>query len=272
MTALAAAARTEKSKSVSIGERDFILVSDDDYLNNMGAAFEPHMCRLFRSLLGPEHVAVDVGANIGCTALLFAQLAKEVHAFEPSPSTFRYLERNVQNSRLQNVVLHNLGLGRTQEELTLTFSPANRSGGFVSNTTQASKGHVVEEILIRPGDSLFEDRRVDFVKIDVEGFEGQVIEGLKNTIRRDRPIFVSELNHWCLNAFQRTSIPDFFDFMLGVFPQLYAVDRDKIADLRDADSRYVVMHQHIVHFKYMNLVGAFSRDQLARFLSEYSGG
>jgi hypothetical protein len=71
------------------------------------------------------------------------------------------------------------------------------------------------------------------------------------------------LNHWCLNAFQRTSVPDFFDFLRGVFPFLYAVDGTDVRNLHDPDDSYNVMYQHIAHnFRYPNLVGAFDRSRV----------
>jgi hypothetical protein len=108
--------------------------------------------------------------------------------------------------------------------------------------------------------------RVDFIKIDVEGFERYVIEGLSETMARDKPAVILELNHWCLNVFQRTSVPDFFDFLRNLFPYLYAVEKKDIKNLHDRNDAYHVMYHHIVGgFKYPNLVGAFNKDQLHTF-------
>jgi hypothetical protein len=161
-------------------------------------------------------------------------------------------------------------LGNEDSELELTHSPQNRSGAFVSDQTQASAGHVIEEIKIRRGDSFLEGSEIDFVKIDVEGFEMKVLEGLGSVLEDQQPIAVIELNHWCLNAFQRTSVPDFFDFMRDLFPIVYAVDGEQCVDLFDPSEAYIVMYQHILHFHYPNLVAAFSPEQLAMFLDKFS--
>jgi hypothetical protein len=127
--------------------------------------------------------------------------------------------------------------------------------------------------------------------IDVEGFEQSVIEGLTSTILHDEPIVALELNHWCLNAFQRTSVPDFFDYLRSVFPYLYAVDmryagslRDRIQrellpfrydkkdarNLHDQDAAYHVMYRHILHgSSYPTLVGAFKSTQLNALSSKF---
>jgi FkbM family methyltransferase len=252
------------AREIQIGGRSFTVRSDDRYLANMGDVFEPDMTDLFGRLIEPQHRVLDVGANIGCTALLFGQLAARVLAVEPSPTTFRHLQSNVLESGLRNVEVKNVGLGTADDELTLTFSPDNRSGGFVSDKVQACGGHTVEKIAIRNGDALLRHERFDFIKIDVEGFELQVIHGLKDLIARSRPVVVLEMNHWCLNVFQRTTLPDFIETLLDVFPILYAVEQSERADLRDPDQRFVVMHQHVTAWRWANLVGAFDHEQIAR--------
>jgi FkbM family methyltransferase len=275
-----------------INGKSYSISSDDDYLDHVEGAFEPEMVSFFQSLLLPTDTVLDIGANIGCTSLLFSDLAHKVYSFEPSPSTHRWLVENVQRAKLNNVETINLGLGKDAGSFELTFAPNNRSGGFVSNLTSASEGHQVEKITIARGDDFMREHqiaKVDFIKIDVEGFEQSVIEGLAATIARDQPIVALELNHWCLNAFQRTSVPDFFDFLRGVFPYLYAVDmrytsnlRDRLhrelmpsfynkkdaRNLHDQDAAYHVMYRHILHgSSYPTLVGAFNPTQLTALSS-----
>jgi FkbM family methyltransferase len=257
-------------RRIIIGDRAYLLSSDDDYLDNMTDVFEPAMTKLYNSLIGQGDTVIDVGANIGMTALLFSQLASRVKAYEPSPSTFRFLESNINRSGCDNVEIFNFGLGSADSNLPLTHSPSNRSGGFVSDQTEASEGHVTEDIVVRKGDPLLSGTEVDFIKIDVEGFEMKVLEGLRSVVKDQQPVTVIELNHWCLNAFQRTSIPDFFDFLRGVFPILYAVDQCVYADLYNSSHAYNVMYHHILHFRYPNIIGAFCPEQLDKFFDDFT--
>jgi FkbM family methyltransferase len=270
VTDAAAAGVGERWIEARIGERTFRITSDDKYLDHIGGEFEPDMVKLFSALIRPGDLVLDVGANIGCTSILFGQHARQVLSFEPSPSTFLLLQKNLAAAGMCNVEAVNAGLGNSAGTFELTFAPDNRSGGFVSNLTRASAGHQVEEIRIVNGDRYLGDAgigQVDFIKIDVEGFERNVIEGLRDTIERGKPVVVLELNHWCLNVFQRTSVPDFLDFLRGVFPILYAIEGTDARDLHDANDAYHVMYQHIVNnFRYPNLVGAFDRARLARIL------
>jgi FkbM family methyltransferase len=256
----------ERSVTTRIGAKTYRIVSDDNYLEHIKGEFEPAMVTLFASLLREGDCVLDVGANIGCTSLLFSQVARQVFSFEPSPTTFTLLQKNLAAAEAHNVVAANLGLGNSEGSFELTFAPNNRSGGFVSNLTTASRGHQVEAIHIVPGDAYLRGahiEQVDFIKIDVEGFERHVIEGLADTLARCKPVVVLELNHWCLNAFQRTSVPDFFDFLRGVFPYLYAVDGAEVRNLHDPNDSYDVMYQHIAHnFRFANLVGAFNESRV----------
>jgi len=284
----------ERLVRTKINGKPYSISSDDDYLDHVEGEFEPEMVSLFKSLIQPADTVLDIGANIGCTSLLFGDLARKVYSFEPSPTTHRWLVQNVRMAKLNNVEPINLGLGKDAGTFELTFAPNNRSGGFVSNLTNASEGHQVEQITIAKGDDFIREHqiaKVDFIKIDVEGFEQSVIEGLAETIAREQPIVVLELNHWCLNAFQRTSVPDFFDFLRSVFPYLYAVDmrytsnlRDRLQrellpflydkkdakNLHDQNAAYHVMYRHILHgSSYPTLVGAFKPKQLSALSSMF---
>lgn len=264
--------KVAREMMVDIGGKKYIITSDDDYLEQIKNGFEPEMVKLFRALANGSEVILDIGANIGCTAILFGELSKNVYAFEPSQTTFAFLEKNILKSGRQNVFLHNIGLGAEVGEFTLTFAPSNRSGGFVSNQTQASAGHTVEKIVIRQLDEVIKPLnlpKIDFIKIDVEGFEGHVLRGATQTLSSYKPIVVLELNHWCLNAFQRTSIPDFFDLLRSVFPILLAVNGSSYMDLHNQSDSYVVMYHHILHMRFPNIVAAFDESRLSKFRTLY---
>lgn len=258
--------------TVDIGGTEYIITSDDNYLEHIKNGFEPDMVKLFRTLATGSKTILDIGANIGCTAILFAELSKKVYAFEPSTTTYAFLEKNISNSGVKNVFPQNIGLGAEPGETTLTFAPNNRSGGFVSNQTQASAGHTVEKITIKQLDEVVNTlnlKQIDFIKIDVEGFEGKVLQGATQTLSANKPVVVLELNHWCLNAFQRTSIPDFFDLLRSIFPVLLAVDGSNYMNLHDENDSYIVMYHHIMSMRFPNIVAGFDEKRLDKFRSLY---
>jgi FkbM family methyltransferase len=262
-------------RRVLIGDRVYCLVSDDDYLASFGGTFDPDLTRLFHLLVREQDTVVDVGANVGCTSILFAALAHHVYAFEPSPSTYAFLRLNLKEARVLNVQTFNLALGAVPGRTRLIYARNNRSGAFVAASLQPSEGHVIEEVQMRTLDDVVESAvvgPVDVIKIDVEGFEAKVIEGAERVLQRDRPIVVLELNHWCLNAFQRTSVPDFLDFLRARFPLLLAVHGSHYLDLHDSSDSYVLMYRHIVHMQFPNIVAGFNRDRLLPVIAALQRG
>jgi FkbM family methyltransferase len=250
-----------KTRNIEIGGDIYSISSDDNYIEAIGNNFEPSMVDLFRALISPNDIVADIGANIGMTAILFSKLAQKVIAFEPSPTTFNILNTNISTSRANNVTTENIGLGQKDATTSITFSKNNRSGAFVSEVTNLETGHITEEINIKTLDHFFPDNGItpSFLKIDVEGFEKNVIEGGRRLLERCRPTVVMEMNHFCLDVLQRITVPDFLDFMRSVFPFLYAVDSDNcaIADLHIPEVAYMVMHEHVVRQRFPNIVGSF---------------
>jgi hypothetical protein len=153
----------------------------------------------------------------------------------------------------------------------LTYAQNNRSGAFVSECTNLENGHISEKVKIETLDDFFQDKweKPDFIKIDVEGFEGNVINGGKNFINKIKPTVVMEMNVFCLNVLHRISLPDFIDKMKLVFPILYAIDNDnrKFLNLHKPDDAYLAMHEHIVNGRYQNLVGGFKDEINQRLIN-----
>lgn len=120
-------------KNIQIGNKTYLLTSDDNYLEEMGADFEPHMVQLFRSLVKPDDVVADIGANIGLTSIVFSNLARKVLAFEPSPSTYKILVENLTRAGASNVDAVNIGFGRKPERMQIRVVSKqynHYSGGF----------------------------------------------------------------------------------------------------------------------------------------------
>jgi FkbM family methyltransferase len=133
---------------------------------------------------------VDVGANIGQfvnAAKLFIPSA-QVMCFEPDPDTFADLTVNTQG--LDQVELHNVGLGAADEQLpfhrhTLSLMSTFRDGV----EKEHDRGTV--ELRVRRLDEVVEPERCpDLLKIDVEGFEGAVLEGGWKTLLRSRYLLI----------------------------------------------------------------------------------
>ncbi len=153
-------------------------------------------------------VIFDVGGNIGQTALMLAQKVGDtgkVISFEPFPSTIEKFNSNLsRNKNITNITLETFGLGNKIETLKMDFvcdtnSAANRIIPFHSAaTTNVSTVEInVLDVYLA---NLADLQKIDLIKIDVEGFEYQVLEGAKSTLLKFKPDLFIEINDWNLKA------------------------------------------------------------------------
>ena len=141
-------------------------------------------------------VFLDIGANTGQHSLFMSRLVADVHAFEPYPPILERLNSTVKSNSLTNVFIHPVGLGAQNETLAFFEPPPDNqgTGSFAPSLQDRSPGTTNLE-LARGDDYLPAHgvERVDLVKIDVEGYEKNVLAGLAKTIERERPILVVEV-------------------------------------------------------------------------------
>lgn len=138
--------------------------------------------------LNAGDVVLDAGACIGPYTVPMAKkvgATGKVIAFEPSPETFECLKFNCRD--LTNVELHNCALGETVHKRSIVIS-ANVGANFLSEPCDDGNVQVVP---------LFLDR-LNFIKMDVEGFEPFVIRGALSVIKKNKPIIFTEINHGAL--------------------------------------------------------------------------
>ena len=164
--------------------------------------WEPEVTRIVESLQAGA-VFIDVGAHVGYYSLLASTrvgATGRVVSVEPNPSTAERLRRNIRLSSAVNVVVQELAC--TDTEKTLRFfqaGPYNTGGSSLSAKTAAS----AKEVAVRglPLDAIVKSldlRRIDLVKIDVEGAELQVLRGMKESLVKYHPKVVIELIPWIL--------------------------------------------------------------------------
>jgi len=93
-----------------------VIRGDDDYLRDLGEEFEPDTVTLFAQLCAKDARVLDIGANIGMTALALSRICTDgqIVAIEPVPRTFRYLRGNVSKGRARNVQIFNCAVGSNE--------------------------------------------------------------------------------------------------------------------------------------------------------------
>ena len=127
---------------------------------------------------------IDGGANIGLAVLYFKRFYPDskIVAFEPNPESFEYLKKNVESNKLQDVELHNAALGSETGNIlfyTSTDMPTADIGASAIrqhvNFHHSHKGKIIEVSVPCLKLSSFINKKVNLLKLDVEGSEGQII-------------------------------------------------------------------------------------------------
>ncbi len=189
-----------------LGDKKFFsIASDIGFSSHMifDGYWEFWLTKCFASHVNPGDHVLDIGANLGYYTLLAADLVGpegRVLSVEPNPHVFRFLSDSVSvNGFSGRVDLINAALAGKDATGTAAFFVPNgepKNGRFLipGEQTEALKplGDVFEVTVDHLSENRFE--RLDFVKIDVEGAEMDVVDGLKAVFDRFRPKIVCEVN------------------------------------------------------------------------------
>ncbi len=123
--------------------------------------------------LRPEDLFLDIGANVGTyTVLASGVCGARTWAFEPDPVTAQRLARNIEINAIGDLaVVHEVALGRTEATVTLTI------GRDTMNRIAEPGDHDVRRVRQRPLDAIIGEQGAAMIKMDVEGYEGEVLQG-----------------------------------------------------------------------------------------------
>ena len=164
--------------------------------------------QIIRKIIQPGEVCFDVGANIGLYALSMSVAVGgqgRVHAFEPVPNTFRILSENIRTNNVQNVVLRETAVGDKlgKAEFFVTFQSGLAGLGNTCRGTVLEK----KEVDITTLDAYVEKNaipKVALIKIDVEGFEGEVLKGAEKLLGKMQSLVViAELDKFNYESLNR---------------------------------------------------------------------
>lgn len=143
-------------------------------------------------LLRPDDLFADIGANIGSYSVLASGVVgARSMSFEPVPDTYRKLQRNVSANRLEDrVAAHNIGLSGAEEILRFT---AHRD--TINHVVSGQTDEPTIEVPVRCFDSLADGAVPCVVKLDVEGWEAHVLDGMPQTLADSRLVaIITETN------------------------------------------------------------------------------
>lgn len=189
-------AQTKVKKNFAGFDWELMIPSNIDTEINENRDWEPNVSNWIRSNLKEGDFAIDVGANIGWFTLLMAKAVGEsglVYAFEPELSFYNRLEQHVRNNNLQRVCLRREAVGDYNDigYLIKNIGPYFSSARTVKDIpTGDIRFQKVEVVTL---DYFWHQKRLDLIKIDVDGFEMRILKGAEQTIKKFWPKIVMEI-------------------------------------------------------------------------------
>jgi FkbM family methyltransferase len=193
---------------IKIFGRKLVTIPDDEGISRelkITGFHEPINTRFLKTLLKPGMTCIDIGSNIGYYVLLESVMVGsdgKIIAIEPSPRAYKYLQKNISLNTLKNVEKCQFAVGDFDGTVDFRVSAVSNTSAVV--TKQEPFGNQpsddLEPIITVPVmqlDSFVRERqlqRLDFLRMDVEGYETRVINGSLSTLKQFRPMIMMEIH------------------------------------------------------------------------------
>ena len=215
-----------------------------------------------------DGVCIDVGASLGLYSIALSRRfpGLQVYAVEPVPDTFQHLERNLAANAPSCVALQH-ACGAKDESARIQFVSRFSAGSHFSVEGSLAgvetSGDQAVEVSVRTLDSIARQLqlpRVDLIKIDVEGFELDVLEGASDVLKKWQPITQIEFNSWTFMSHRRLLPQDVIEKISATFPYVYVHERygARLAKISLPVDQQSLMYATVVHGGVDNLLCAFS--------------
>ncbi|MFH0909592.1 MAG: FkbM family methyltransferase [bacterium] len=186
-------------------------------------AYEKNEYRFICELVKPGQRVLDIGANIGFYSLVCAHVVGptgHVHAYEPLPQNLNLFEQSIRENQFEGrITLTRSAVGKDKDTANLVWLPVRRDnpnsgGAFLQAPGQPiPPGHKVESVPVVSIDSQSLPAPIDFIKIDIEGAEFLAFEGARDTLLRDHPTILSEINPVQLRKVSGVSPSELLEYM-----------------------------------------------------------
>ncbi len=198
--------------------------------------YEPPTTRLITHRLARGSTFVDVGANVGYFTLLGAKCVGghgKVYSFEPLPAVRRRLEENIQMNQFSHCEVHALAASNVEGTREFFVGPRDHLGvSSLRRLEDASETLTVQTATL--DEVLPLDIQVALIKIDVEGSECHVLEGMQAILARSRPDIILEVTPEYLANLDRS--PKQIEELLGVFGyRPFAIEHTGLRPLSSLD-------------------------------------
>lgn len=174
------------------GQKLFLDKEDSLMLSIKHHEHEQFTVEYFKQIIKKGDIVIDLGANIGYHTLIFAKLVGEVghvFAFEPDPSNFELLSKNVKENKHENVTLIQKAVSDKNGKIKLYVSKRNLASHRIFDSEEKRESIEIEVITLDEYFKKFE-KPIKFIKIDVEGAEGATLLGASRIIKNSKNMVI----------------------------------------------------------------------------------
>lgn len=191
---------------------------------------------------------IDIGANIGWFAVQAARTVGQsgrVIAIEPRAQTGGYLARSLleANGFSDRAEVHHCAVGTQAGRFSIGWdsSAGNPGGTWSLPTTEIQQefrdaGLRMEDVEVKTLDSIVAGRKVDMIKMDIEGAEGLALRGAAQTLAQSRPVILSEMSFSLLPKISGFSAADYVRWMAQQNYRCHALEAGRTGAILDADN------------------------------------
>ncbi len=195
--------------------------------------YHKQMTKVVKSIITKGMVCLDIGANIGYFTLIMARLVGggKIFAFEPEPYNFDLLVKNITINGYHNITPIQKAISNKNGRAKLFLDRVNPGSHSLARQGQNTHtfGRDIVEVEVQTLDSFFRDYngKIDFVKMDVEGAELTVLEGMENIINKNKDLVI--ITEFLPRGLRRSgSAPEqFLNRLLQYGFELYDIDEKK---------------------------------------------
>jgi FkbM family methyltransferase len=244
------------TRGIRLGGRDWQLAgqAEDSFFQHAEAhvAGMEEMAAVAAAVLPEDGVVLDVGANIGLSALALAPLLPRgrILALEPSPRSAAALRCTLALNGLENrVAVEAVAMGAAPGETEFHDAAHSAGAHLMDPGTLGGEALPRVRVPVETVDALVARHglaRLDFIKVDVEGFESEVLDGARATLARFRPVVFAEFNAWTLQCNRNANPRAVLEDWLSRFPVAHAL-RGTAPPLRiGAETLLAFLHDHLV--------------------------
>lgn len=182
---------------------------------------------LLKKHVKPGYTVLDIGANIGFYADILSKLVGpngKVHCFEPDATNFGYLEKATKN--LSNVIINNNAVGPKTESIKIYTSKSLNVDHRTYKPDDYDKEIEIQAVSI--DDYLGINNKVDFIKIDIQGFEMQAMKGMGYTLKANPGLkIISEFWPYGLRK-AGSSLSEYFSFFKNLGCNVYLLEKNSL--------------------------------------------